>query len=76
LIDETYEYRTLEAALGQTITWLLINTLCHADILEYGTSPRFGWLTDEGKCLQAYIRGKTFEELVLLACQNELPFVY
>jgi len=68
LIDDKYDCRNLEASLGSTVTWLLINTLCHADILEYGTSPRFGWLTDEGKALQTYIRNKTIEDLVLLAC--------
>lgn len=67
----SYDYTDLEEALGPTITWLLINTLCHADILEYGTSPRFGWLTTTGQRLRAFVLSKTLDDLEALTCRDE-----
>lgn len=63
-IDErTYDHHALCAAVTPVAAWLLINTLCHADIIEYGTSPRFGWLTPKGEKLKAYLDAHTIEEL-------------
>lgn len=59
-----YDYRKLEAAVGPLPAWLLINTLCHADLIEYGTSPRVGWLTDQGVALKQFVDNKTTEELI------------
>ena len=59
----TYDYRALEALLGASTTWLLINALCHADIIEYGSSPRFGWLTDKGVALRKVVTEHTVDEL-------------
>jgi len=61
--DDRYSYRVMENSLGATVTWLLINILCRADILEYGTSPRFGWLTTEGKRLREFVISRTVGEL-------------
>lgn len=58
-----YDHERLEAVLGGEVAWLLINTLCRADIIEYGTSPRFGWLTSEGERLRDYFATKTADEL-------------
>lgn len=46
-----YNYEKLEEALTAPVAWLLINILCRhgADVIEYGTSPRYGWLTTEGE---------------------------
>jgi len=60
----TYDYKLLESACGASPAWLLINTLCHADILEYGTSPRYGWLTGEGRALQKYVGNYSADYLV------------
>lgn len=62
--DGCYKYDELERAVSPTVAWLLINALCHADLIEYGSSPRFGWLTDTGKALKAYMDSKTVEELL------------
>lgn len=59
----SYHHRKLEEALTPTVAWLMINILCHADILEYGTSPRFGWLTPHGERLKTFVDGKTADEL-------------
>lgn len=69
LRDGSYDHERIEAAMGGTVAWLLINALCHADAIEYGTSPRYGWLTESGKAAFAYIDGKTNEEIyqVLMA---------
>lgn len=60
---ESYKHEALEAEFGPVIAWLLINALCHADVIEYGTSPRFGWLTPIGEKLREYMESKTDEEL-------------
>lgn len=59
-----YEYDRIEPVLGPTVTWLLINTLCRVDIIEYGTSPRYGWLTLHGQKLRAFVLSHTLDELV------------
>lgn len=59
-----YDYKELETALTAPTAWLLINTLCGADIIEYGTSPRYGWLDPKGEALKAFMDGKTTDELL------------
>ena len=61
--DHQYDYRDLESNLGGGIAWLLINLLCHEDVLEYGTSPRFGWLTSKGEELRDFISSHSVDEL-------------
>jgi hypothetical protein len=61
--DGHYEHEFLESEFGGSAAWLLINTLCHADILEYGTSPRYGWLTEKGKLLRDYFKDKMPDEV-------------
>lgn len=65
----SYDYRKLEAELGPAVAWLLINMLCHhrIDMIEYGTSPRCGWLTKTGERLKEFMLSKTSDELVELA---------
>jgi hypothetical protein len=60
----SYDHEMLEKALGGATAWLLINALCRADILEYGTSPRYGWLTEKGELLERYFRQKTVEDVL------------
>ena len=59
----SYRYETIDAGLSPTVTWLLINVLCEADILEYGTSPRYGWLTPKGIRLKRYMLSKETDDL-------------
>jgi hypothetical protein len=63
-----YDYQKLEAVLTPTVAWLLINTFCHhtVDVIEYGTSPRYGWLTTEGRALKTFIDLQTLDQLVEL----------
>jgi hypothetical protein len=65
-----YDFREMETAFGKLAAWLLINVLCHADIIEYGTSPRFGWLSEKGELLRDFMAGKTDEELCELAYKD------
>lgn len=67
----SYEYHVLESELGQPTTWLLINTLCHADIIEYGSSPRYGWLTEKGKLLRDFMKDKSLAVLCDLTSVDE-----
>jgi len=69
--EESYDYEILEKILSPEVTWLLINILCHSDIIEYGCSPRFGWLSDRGKELQLFLKLYTTEELYEIL--NEEP---
>lgn len=82
-----YDYVVLEGALTPPTAWLMINILCHQDILSYGTSPRHGWLTPKGKLLRAYLSTRSVETLYELVtdpdpeqfncfpgqCQCEVP---
>jgi hypothetical protein len=52
-----YNYENMQKEFGELSTWLLINYLCHADILEYGTSPRYGWITEKGEMIRDYLAG-------------------
>lgn len=62
--DGVYDYRLLEKELGGPVTWLLINALCRVDIIEYGTSPRGGWLTEQGRSLKKYLSENAGEPLI------------
>lgn len=69
--EGSYDYARLTEALGPVVTWLLINALCKADILEYGTSARYGWLTnDHGRELAHFILRHTPEELYEICCSK------
>jgi hypothetical protein len=61
----SYSYKEIEAVLTPAVTWFTMNTLCQweVDVLEYGTSPRFGWLTGKGRLLAEYVENKTVDEL-------------
>jgi hypothetical protein len=63
-VARTYDHRNLEAAVTPAVAWLVINRLIQLDVIEYGTSPRFGWLTQHGDMLRAFCLNHTVEELV------------
>lgn len=75
-MGHSYEYQKLEVACGPQVAWLLINRLAHhsAHIIEYGTSPRFGWLTPQGVALKAFVDSKTVDEMVELCCSTREGF--
>lgn len=66
-----YNYEAMEKELGPTVAWLFINILCRADMIEYGTSPRFGWLTETGRRLRAFVLSKTADELISLTVRGD-----
>lgn len=66
--DRNYDYLKLEAALTPTVAWLLINAMGKADVIEYGTSPRFGWLTPKGYRVREFVLSKTPDVLCDLVC--------
>lgn len=73
----TYDYVKLEKALGGVATWLLINILARANIIEYGTSPRYGWLTRQGVALRNFVETKSADELYELTRRDEnYPWCY
>uniref|UniRef100_A0A6M3XT75 Uncharacterized protein n=1 Tax=viral metagenome TaxID=1070528 RepID=A0A6M3XT75_9ZZZZ len=61
--ERNYDFEILEKELGGAICWLMINILCSADILEYGTSSRYGWLSEKGEKLRDYLKTKTVDDL-------------
>lgn len=58
-----YDYRDVSEVIGAAAAWLLVYALVRADLVEYGTSPRFGWLTPEGCWLRDYVKNRTPEQL-------------
>jgi hypothetical protein len=73
--EKAYDYALLEEKLTPTVAWLLINALCGVDILEYGSSPRFAWLTKEGKALREFVVSKTLDELTEIVCGHKDEYV-
>lgn len=62
-MDGAYDYRVLEEKVTPAVAWLLLNTLHHANIFDYGVSPRYAWLTDRGKVLKTFIDSHTADDL-------------
>jgi hypothetical protein len=70
-----YDYRVIENSIGAATAWLLINALCKVDIIEYGSSPRFGWLTEKGEALRNFMLSKPEKDLIGLTARggNYIP---
>ena len=62
--ESTYKYEIIEEQLGKTITWLFINILCRKWIIDYGSSPRFGWLSEKGNELKCFLNNTSNEEII------------
>ncbi len=58
-----YDYLEVTPVLGESTTWLLINALCHSCMIDYGTSPRYGWLTPAGEALRDFVTAHSLKEL-------------
>jgi hypothetical protein len=67
----SYDYRQLEETCGPVVAWLLINTFGRHDLIDYGTSPRRAWLTEQGRALRAFVVARTAEELIALTYRDE-----
>lgn len=52
-----YDYNEMERDMGAAVFWLLLNTLCNAGVVDYGTSPRAGWLSPEGRRIADFVNG-------------------
>lgn len=61
--EGSYKHVKLEQQFGAALTWLMIGILCKNNIINYGTSPRSGWLDVEGKRLKEFLSSKTEQEL-------------
>lgn len=64
--DDAYDFEVLEAKLTPAVAWLLINVLNRPGVraLNYGSSPRYGFLTREGKALRTFMLSKTVDQLI------------
>ena len=73
----SYDYRALEDRLGPTVAWLLINALCRngVDVIEYGTSPRAGWLTGQGVRLRDFMMARSADALIDLVTSSPNTYV-
>jgi len=69
--ERQYDYEVLEHVLTHRVAWLMINALCKDGLIEYGTSPRYGWLTPAGERLRAYVLSKTVDELYEIRCDDD-----
>lgn len=70
-LEHGYDYEVLEKAVGPSTCWLLISILARRDLIEYGTSPRYGWLTKRGMALREFVKSKTADELIEIVCDWE-----
>lgn len=71
-----YDYQQMEGSLGHTVAWLMINILAHADVIEYGSSPRYGWLTQQGEMLKEFISERTVDQLYDLTSVDHENYVH
>jgi hypothetical protein len=71
--EGTYDNNEIGYVLTDAVAWLLINAFCKSptdnrlrkdSVIEYGTSPRFGWLTTEGKELKRFVSDKSVDQLL------------
>lgn len=69
--NAAYDYEALEHRHGELVTWLFINILAHAGLLEYGTSPRYAWLSENGRALQTFVAARSSEQLIELTATPE-----
>lgn len=74
--SHSYDYRKLEAELTPITAWLLINILCHAGVLQYGTSPRNAWLTRTGERLKEFMLIHSEEELIDIVCNYDKDYAH
>ena len=70
-----YDHKTLEQALTPTVAWLLINALAKVHAIDYGSSPRFGWLSDNGKALKKFVESRTADQLVDLVTECDDNYI-
>lgn len=67
-----YSYERISDEIGAIPTWLLINILARTGIIEYGTSPRYGWLTSKGEELREFVCFHSVMELCDLIFNSQL----
>ena len=65
-----YQYTTLEELLGKPLAWFLINKFCENDIINYGSSPRFGWVENRGKRLKKFFEERSINELLEIVFED------
>lgn len=69
--QHAYSHEKLSEALTPSVAWLLITALVRDDKIEYGTSPRYGWLTQTGRALAEFVGTRSVERLAELTHQDE-----
>ena len=74
--SRSYDYEKLEQAVTPIVAWLLINALCRKGIIDYGTSPRYGWLSTGGEELQTFIKECTTEELYDICTNHDENYIH
>jgi hypothetical protein len=67
--NRAYTHTKIENVITPAVAWLLINVLCRANIIDYGCSPRYAWLTKTGERLKEYCGKHTSDELIKI-CGN------
>lgn len=51
----SYKFEDMEKKVGKDAFWFLISIFGNSDFIEYGTSPRYGWLTEKGKLARQFV---------------------
>lgn len=71
-VDEVfqYNYKKLENEMGGAAAWFIINIMCGSDLVEYGTSPRYGWLTPSGELMRDLLAEYNADSLYELVCTS------
>lgn len=72
----SYDFTEIEESVTPPAGWLLINVLCKADIIEYGTSPRYAWLTDAGVRLRDFMLSLQTERLIEVVTEYSNDYIH
>lgn len=73
LAERSYDFQVMSVAFGEVTTWVLIELLARCDLIDWGTSSRFGWITERGEQLRDMMRKFTQEEMyeIVTAIPND-----
>ena len=76
--ERSYDYRNMEAEFGPLSAWLLINALAtrNGNVIDYGTSSRFGWITTAGEKLRDFVMSPSADELVEMVCSTTEDYIH
>lgn len=70
-LDCGYDHELLATKVGAAFAWSLIYQFVALGWINYGTSPRYGWLEGDGVWLKAFVATRSADDLYAIAYGDE-----